>query len=334
MKTNVGIIGCGSIATASFAPSLLDSAQADLVAVCRRDLTAAQEFARQFGGCRAYGSAAELLADDQVEAVIVATPTDSHRDLTCEAAALGKHVLCEKPMALDRHECRDMMAACEQHGVALAVAYRRRLFPQVTKAKELIAAGEIGRIVCARTHYSGNSGSDPNSWRMEPGLGGSLMEMAVHRLEVLLNFTDRPRAVMAMIDTIAQDWPVDDTNALLIRFADGMIGMHSTILTSPPRRDVAQIDGLEGRIVIDSLEAHSDRLRIERPDGDEEEVTVTPLVGNLFDQPMIEDWLEAGRSGTQPVCDGETGYWVQAVVDAARESANTGALVEVEVLNS
>ena len=107
-----GIIGCGSIAANSFAPSLVHSNVLDLVAVCRRDAEKAKEFADKFGGCAHYGSAQELLADDSVEAVVVSTPSDTHCEYTLAAAAAGKHVLCEKPMALDRHESRRMIEAC------------------------------------------------------------------------------------------------------------------------------------------------------------------------------------------------------------------------------
>ena len=188
-----GIIGCGSIAENSFGPALLASERLELVAVCRRDLQAARDFADRFGGPRAYASAEELVRDEQVQAVIVSTPTDTHRDYTCLAAEHGKHVLCEKPMARNAAECREMLAACKAHGVTLGVAYRRRTCPQVIAAKRLIAAGRIGRVVFVRTHYSGRWDPQPGDWRIEPEIGGALMEMASHRIEVLLNFGGRPR---------------------------------------------------------------------------------------------------------------------------------------------
>ena len=101
------------------------------------------------------------------------------------------------------------------------MAYRRRLFPQVLKAKELIADGRIGRVVCVRTHYSGWMGVEPGAWRLSPGIGGAMMEMAVHRLEVLLNFAAAPVEVSAFVETVEHDWPVDDADAILLKFADG-----------------------------------------------------------------------------------------------------------------
>ena len=328
-KLRFGIIGCGSIATASFAPSLLKSEKAELVAVCRRDVARAAAFAQQFGGAAAYGSAAELLDDEKVQAVVVATPTDFHCEFTLLAAEKGKHVLCEKPMAHNAEECGQMIRACRENGVKLGVAYRRRLFPQVLKAKELIAAGRIGQVVGARTHYSGWSGQEPGDWRLQPGIGGSMMEMAVHRIEVLLNFGGEPARVAAMVETVHHDWPVDDTDALLVRFAEGTVGLHSTILTSRPRRDLAQIDGVEGKIYIDPLESHVDHIQLETEAGIER-VQVEPLVSPYFDLPMLDDFVDAVREDREPVCDGLTGYRVQATVDAAFCAAREGRTVEVE----
>ncbi len=328
-KMRFGIIGCGDIAANSFAPSLLKSEQAELVAVCRRDLDGARAFADRFGGCAAYSSAEELLAEGGVEAVIVSTPTDFHCAYTTLAAQRGVHVLCEKPMAHNRDESRQMVEVCRENDVALGVAYRRRLFPQVLKAKELIAAGRIGRVVCVRTHYSGWMGARPGDWRVRPDIGGAMMEMAVHRLEVLLNFAAEPVEVSALVETVEHDWPVDDTDAILLKFVDGTIGMHSTLLCSSPRRDMAHIDGTEGRIMIDALEFGQSSLKLETDEG-VEEIHVEPLQAPYFDLPMIDDFVDAVRQGRAPVCDGLTGYKVQAVVDAAFAAARTKTTTAVE----
>ena len=330
-KLKFGIIGCGAIAANSFAPSLCNSEEAELVAVCRRDKGKARNFAEQFGGCSHYDSAEDLLADEEVEAVVVATPTDTHRDYTVLAAERGKHVICEKPMARDAAECRQMVEACQKAGVKLAVAYRRRLFPQVLKAKALIAEGRIGRVVSVRTHYSGCMSVGPDEWRVDPGIGGAMMEMAVHRLEVLLNLAAAPVEVSALVETVEHPWPVDDTDAILLKFADGTVGVHSTVLCSNPRRDMAHIDGTQGRIMIDSLEFGSDNLRLETADGIEE-IAVVPLENPYFDRPMIDDFVRAVREDREPVCDGNTGFTVQAVVDAAFASAKEKRTLSVEAL--
>ena len=332
MKLRFGIVGCGDIAEKSFAPSLLKSELTELTAVCRRDVEKARVFADQFGCPAAYGSAEEVIEDENVDAVIVATPPNVHLEQTRLAAAHGKHVLCEKPMALNAQECRGMIEACREADVKLGVAYRRRLFPQVVKAKELIAGGAIGRVVCVRTHFSGWCSMGDN-WRVQPGVsgGGMSMDMAVHRLEVLLNFAGRPMEVQALVETVHHDWPVDDSCAVLLKFEDGKIGVHSTIGTSPPRRDFAQVDGTEGRILMDPLEFDAGHITLEKP-GKTERIEVRPLANPYFDLPMIEDFVKAIREDREPVCDGVPGYWTQAVVDAAFQSAKEKRMVEVQGL--
>ena len=334
MKLRFGIIGCGDIAANSFAPSLLKSGRAELTAVCRRDLDQAKMFAARFNAPAAYASAEELVQDENVDAVIVATPPKVHCEQTVLAARQGKHVICEKPMAMNADECRAMIGGCKQADVKLAVAYRRRLFPQVLKAKELIGQGRIGRVVCVRTHYSGwYDGRSETSWRLQPEIGGGgvLMDMAVHRLEVLLHFAGLPSEVSALAETVYHDWQVDDSCALVLKFSDGKIGVHSTIWTSPPRHDSAQIDGTKGRILIDPLEFFADHIRLERPKG-VERVPVTPLEAPYFDLPMIDDFVVAVQEGREPVCDGASGYWTQAVVDGAYLSARERRTVKVQPL--
>ncbi|MFH1567687.1 MAG: Gfo/Idh/MocA family oxidoreductase [Gemmatimonadota bacterium] len=323
-----GIIGAGSIAANSFAPSLMRSKRAELAAVCRRDLGRAREFAGRFGGCAAFGSAEELVKSGEVDAVIVTTPTDTHCEYTVLAARQGLHVLCEKPMARNAGECRAMIKECQHSGVRLGVAYRRRVWPQVVEARRLIEAGRIGRVVCVRTHYSGLTELAEGAWQRRPEIGGALMEMAVHRIEVLLNFAGRPTSVSALVETVSHDWPVDDSVALLLQFADGKIGVHSTILTSPPRHDFAQVDGTEGRLILDPLEFHADRVLVESGSGSEA-IPVTALESPYFDLPMIEDFVDAVQEGREPACDAVSGYWVQAVADAAVESYREGVRVPV-----
>jgi predicted dehydrogenase len=317
-----GILGCGDIASKTFAPCLIASPHCELVAVSRRDAAAARAFAGQFHVPHWYASDAELLARDDVDAVVIATPPHVHREQTLAAAARGKHVLVEKPMALDPAECREMIDACRAAGVRLGVAYRRRLFPQIVRARQLIAEGTIGRVTLVRGHYSGRMDLAPDEWRLDPTVagGGAMMDMACHRLEVLLNLGGPVTEVMAMIDTVAQPWPVDDTGCLLLRFESGALGVHSTTLNSPPRYDLVEVDGTAGKLVLDPLEHWADSIRWIRPSG-EERVPVQPVSSEHQDLAMIEDFVAAVREGRDPVCGGEAGLRTQELIAAAYRSS-------------
>lgn len=325
-----GILGCGDIAAKTFAPCLLASPECELTAVARRNGAAAQAFAERFGVPHWHTDDASLLARDDVDAVVIATPPHLHCAQTVSAAAAGKHVLVEKPMALSPAECRRMIDACRSANVRLGVAYRRRLFPQVVRAKQLIAEGAIGRVTLVRGHYSGRMDLPESEWRLDPqaGGGGAMLDMACHRLEVQLNLGGPVTEVMAMVDTVAMPWSVDDSVCLTLRFASGALGVHSTTLTSPPRYDFIEVDGTEGKLLLDPMEHWADHLRLIRGSG-EERVPVQPVSSEMQDLAMLEDFVRAVREGREPECHAEAGLQTQALMAAALESARTKRAVAV-----
>ncbi len=126
MNLRWGIIGCGNVAETKGGPALYGVEGSELVAVMSRSAEKGADFAQRHGARRHYTSVADLLSDDEVDAVYVATPPHLHAEQTVLAAEAGKHVLCEKPMALTVAECETMVAACRDAGVELWIAYYRR----------------------------------------------------------------------------------------------------------------------------------------------------------------------------------------------------------------
>ncbi len=141
-----GTLGCGDVCERKSGPPLYETEGSRLVAVMRRDLAKARDFAARHGVPRAYGTVGELVGDPGVNAVYVASPHACHRDHTLAAARAGKHVLCEKDMALNVAECDEMIAACAEAGVTLGVAFYRRCYPVVLRAKALVDSGGWGAI--------------------------------------------------------------------------------------------------------------------------------------------------------------------------------------------
>ena len=161
------LIGAGDIARKRVAPALRDSALCEFVAVARADASRAAEFADEFGAARSYADWHDLIVDPDVHAVYVATPVHLHAEQTIAAAEAGKHVLCEKPMALDVAGCDRMIAACRANDVRLGVAYYRHFYPVVLRIKDLLAAGEIGDPVYAQINafeWVDLPADDPRAW--------------------------------------------------------------------------------------------------------------------------------------------------------------------------
>jgi 1,5-anhydro-D-fructose reductase (1,5-anhydro-D-mannitol-forming) len=189
MKTiRWGIIGCGDVTEVKSGPGFAKADRSALVAVMRRNGALARDYAQRHGVARWYDDAAALIADPEVDAVYVATPPNAHKEYTIAAAAAGKPVYVEKPMALDAGECDAMIAACRAAGVPLFVAYYRRALPRFLKVKELIDSGAIGDVRAVTiTLYRQYEPPAALPWRINPAIsgGGLFVDLAAHTLDLL-----------------------------------------------------------------------------------------------------------------------------------------------------
>ena len=170
-KLNWGVLSTGRIAR-WFATALATSRTGRLVAVGSRTAEAAQKFAADYGGIRAYGSYAALLADPGVDVIYIGTPHDSHADLCVQAARAGKHILCEKPLALSRVQAERAVAAAREHGVFLMEAFMYRCHPQTAKLAELVRSGVIGELRLISAVFCFNRPVDPALRLYNRALGG------------------------------------------------------------------------------------------------------------------------------------------------------------------
>src|SRR3954471_18213982 len=145
-KLRWGVLGCANIAIDSVIPGVKGSQTSEVLAIASRGLEKAKRTADDLNIERAYGSYNELLQDPDIDAVYIPLPNHLHKEWTIRAAAAGKHVLCEKPIALDEAEAKEMVEACEHAGVFLAEAYMYRHHPRWQIMKDIMQSGEIGEI--------------------------------------------------------------------------------------------------------------------------------------------------------------------------------------------
>ena len=173
-----GIVGCGDVCEVKSGPGLYKAENSALTAVMRRDGALAADFARRHGVARWYDDGDRLINDPEVDAVYVATPPDTHMEYTCKAAAAGKPVYVEKPMARTYEECQTMIGACEAAGVPLWVGYYRRGLPKFLKVQELLEQGAIGDVRSVLIRYyqppkPSDAFPDQRSWRVNPEIAGA-----------------------------------------------------------------------------------------------------------------------------------------------------------------
>jgi predicted dehydrogenase len=314
-KVGWGLIGCGDIARRRVAPALRDLENCELTAVSRADAARAEGFAGEFGARRWHADWRELVADPEVEAVYVATPVHLHAEQAVAAAEAGKHVLCEKPMALSAAECARMNAAAEASGVRLGVAYYRRFYPVVERVKEILLSGEIGGAVVAQMNAFERfepGPEHPRRWLLDRRLsgGGPMFDFGCHRVEVLLNLFGRVSEVKGLTGNVIFEREVEDTACALIRFERGTQAVLSVTHAAREPQDTLEVFGSEGSVRADVL--NEGRLRVRTSAG--ERVESHPPHPNLH-QPLIEDFARSVVEGRPPAVDGRTGQRVSEILE-------------------
>lgn len=264
-----GIIGCGDVTEKKSGPAFNKVPDSKLVAVMRRDAAKAEDYARRHGVERWYADADALIADPQVNAVYIATPPDSHASYTLKAAAAGKPVYVEKPMARSAAECQQMVDACQAAGVPLFVAYYRRALPAFVKVKELLAAGAVGDVRCVRLELvspakRGDRESD-KPWRVVPEVagGGYFFDLAAHQLDYLDFLLGPIAAAQGVMANHAGWYAAEDAVCAHWRFASGALGSGLWCFTAGERDrvDRSEIIGGSGRLVFSAFDFAPVRLQ-------------------------------------------------------------------------
>jgi predicted dehydrogenase len=242
----------------------------------------------------------ELLADPEIEAVYIATPVDLHAQQTIAAAEAGKHVLCEKPMALNVDECDRMLAACHANGVKLGVAYYRHFYPVIARIKEILATGEIGQPILTQINafeWNDMQPGDPRYWFLTKAKsgGGPMMDFGCHRIEVLMNLFGPINRVQAFTDALLFEREVEDTSAAFFHFENGARATLTVTHAAFESQDTLNIFGSQGSLHVPVLNRGA--LRVLTAAGERTELH--PPHANIH-LPLIDDFmkaLEAKRDG-------------------------------------
>lgn len=343
---NWGVIGAGGIADRRTIPEgIIASDRCELVAVMDADERRAQEVAAKYGVRRATTDVAELLSSNDVEVVYIATPVRVHAAQAIAAAEAGKHILCEKPLAMTTEECRRIVAAAAANGVKLAVGYMMRFHSLHQRMQQMIAAGAIGQPVRARANVMGWYPDLAGAWRQDPrqGGGGVLPDGGTHCIDLLRMMMGEVRSVCARADTLTHRYPVDDTATLLLTFANGAHGSVEVNFNVPGGASHRRLEvyGTAGGLICDdtigqtpdgtmtaylvgkpgeysaTAEAEGPRAQVFAAEG-----------ANLY-RAEVEHLLDCIETDREPITNGLEATRVQEIVEAAYESARSGRREEI-----
>jgi len=314
-KLRWALVGCGDIARKRVAPVLRDSDNCEFIGVCRQHPNLAGDFAKKFGAKRYYSSADELFEDDEIDTVYVATPVYLHAEHTIAAAEAKKHVLCEKPMALNLAQCDEMIDACRSNDVKLGVAYYRHFYPIIGRVKQIIESGEIGKPVLLQINafeYFNPPEGHRRHWFVERDKagGGCMFDFGCHRIEVLLNILGPAKDAKGLNTNAVFDIEVEDTATAHFVFDCDTCAVLSVSRACFEPADTLDIYGKRGSIHIPALNGPA--------------VTVRTAAGERTErhrphpnvhQPLIDNFTQAVLDDRRPAVGADIGREVNRILE-------------------
>ena len=301
------VIGIGDIATRRVIPAIQAEPRSSVYGLVTRDAAKAASYST-----RVFNTLDAALADRAVDAVYVGTPVFLHAPQTIQSLRAGKHVLCEKPMAMNEAEARSMLQAADESGKTFGVAYYRRCYPKVQRAKQLIETGAIGKPVVAElTCHAWFDGEGSRSWLVDPAKagGGPLFDIASHRIDVLNFLFGQPQRVSGQLSNVVHHYAVEDNATVMIEYAGGVRGVVDVRWHSKVVRDECRIRGTEGEIEMSPLNGPALTYPVCKEN--------LPPHANLH-YPMIENFVDAVVGKAPLLASGASSFWTDWVTERAR----------------
>ena len=317
-----GFVGTGWIVTAHMCPALRATPGAELVSIVSGTPGRAATIAAAEGIPRAFPSLEAFLADDELDAVYVASRNDLHADQVIACAAAGKHVLCDKPLGLTVAECQAMVDACRRAGVVLATNHHIRSLPTSQTIRRLIAEGRIGTPVSARVSFAGSLPELLRTWRLSGPGSGVALDLTVHSVDTLRYVLDDDVVEVAGLggrQGLSEDSSFDGIISAL-RFARGTMACIHDAFTVPFNTPSIELYGTHGTIrAIGALGTRAGgTVEMINADG-----TVAVDVGPDID-PYVDTvaaFCDAVRGHGRPRCTGEDGLRAVEVALAVTAAA-------------
>ena len=325
-----GVLGFAHVHAPGYTACIASLPEAELVAIADSDLDRLSDACARFGvaGC---STTAELVARGDIDAVLVMAENTRHREMVEAAAAAGKHVLCEKPLAATRADGQAMIDACRRAGVKLGVVFPVRFSRAAHALRDLLDRGEIGRPLTVKAT---NPGRVPPGWFTDPTLagGGAVMDHTVHLVDLLRWFFDTEIVqVYAEIDTLLHPGlPVDDVGLLMLTLANGITASLDASWSRP--RHWPTWGGLTIEVVgergVAAMDAFRGALTLIEDGGPSHELLAWD---DGADVRLVRGFIEAVERGEDPPVSGEDGLRALEVALAAYRSAAARAPVACTV---
>ena len=343
-RVRVGIIGCGRIAQERHLPEYEENTDAQIVGVYDLNQDRAREIAKKYGA-KAYASYEELLDDAQIDAVSVCSSNNTHAEISIAALNAGKHVLCEKPMAVTYEECEAMTKAAKANGKYLMIGQNQRLTKAHIRAKQMIEEGMIGRVITFRTTF-GHGG--PETWSIDPGKAtwffdrkkaamGAMADLGIHKtdlIQFLLSQTVTETTARLMTldkrDASGNLAGVDDNAICIYKMSGGAVGTMTASWTYYGAEDNSTVlYGTEGILRIYDDPDHA--IVLVSKDGKRTEYDVESIQtnDNQTKSGVIDLFVDSIKRKVKPSISGESVLSAMRAVFASIESSEKGCTVTI-----
>jgi len=326
-KLGYAVVGLGGYGLGIIIPQFANCQDSKLVAVVSGDPAKAKKVAAQYGvperGIYNYQNYDSIRDNPDIDIVYICLPVAMHAEYTIRAAKAGKHVLCEKPMAVSSKDCEAMIAACRQAGKKLMIGYRCHFEATNLEAVRRARAGEIGKLRYFRSEHGFTAGN-PNAWRLKKAMsgGGSLMDIGIYALNASRYMTgEEPIAVYAKETTDRKDprfAEVEDMIEFELEFPSGVIGSCMSMYSA--NQNHILLMGDKGRIEMEPATAYrGNRLWV--GNGRETEITPKPGPGATQWAGQLDHLSQCVVQNKEPIVAGEEGLKDIRIIEAIYRSA-------------
>jgi predicted dehydrogenase len=343
---HVGIIGCGSIARQRHAAEYKRNANTVITGVFDVSRERAEAMAQDFGG-KVFDTVEELIADASIDVVSVCVANAYHAPITIDALNHGKHVLCEKPMAITLKDCEEMLAAEQKSGKRLLIDHNQRLTPAHKKAKEIVASGELGRVISFAATF-GHKGPEmwsadksSNTWFFKKNAAafGSMADLGIHKIDLMRYLIGSDvKNVFSRLATLDKKFPdgtpieVDDNSVEILTFENGALGTVTTSWTHYGEEcNASSLYCEKGTIRLYHDPKYS--LQVVYADGTKAHYELDRMQTNDDAQQrtsgVIDVFVDSILTGNKSILDAEDILNSMRVVFACLESAESGRIVEL-----
>ena len=345
-KLRWGVIGAGGIADRRTIPGMLMAANAELVAVMEINPGHAQSLKNKYGAFYAYDNEAELLNNNEVDAVYIASPVVVHAEQAIMAAKAGKHILLEKPVAMTGDEGEAVLDCCAKNGVKIAAGFMMRFGTHVLNMKQAIADGRIGTIVSGYSQFTLWLPDGSGNWRSDKSKagGGTLMDLGVHCIDLIEYITNlRVTHVGALCETTVFTYDVEDSATVLMRMENGAQCVVQANFNIPDEAAKWRLEffGTKGRLIGEAVIGQNDGGKLNaifldqqrsydslQDYEDDQGVEIAGEFGNMYAR-EIESFSDSVLNNKPLIAPASDAVHVQRIVEAAYKSSTDHKIYSV-----